>query len=93
MTTLGILTIDFQLPGCDSLKQKRQRLSGLKDRFGKRPHIAVSESDYADSLQQAQWQFVVIGPRSVVEPSLTEIERHCAMDVDAVIHDVQREFL
>ncbi len=57
---VAILTLDFHLEGCSSLKQKRQRLKGLKDRFGRLSHIAVCESDRADCLDKAQWSFAFL---------------------------------
>ena len=32
-----LMTIDFHLGGCRSLKEKRQRLKGMRERFGKLP--------------------------------------------------------
>ncbi|MEE4283615.1 MAG: DUF503 family protein [Pseudomonadales bacterium] len=41
---IACLTIVFHLHGCQSLKDKRQRLAGLRDRFGKQTQVAVCES-------------------------------------------------
>jgi hypothetical protein len=58
---LKLLTLDFQLPGCQSLNEKRQRLGGLKDRFGKIPNLEVTGSAHHDNHQLSQWTFVAIG--------------------------------
>ena len=83
--------MDFLLGGCRSLKEKRQRLRGLRDRFGKQPNLAVVESAHADSLQRARWSFV--GSASDPEPieqQLADIERYLALAVDAEILSMQR---
>ncbi len=88
------LTIDLHLPGCGSLKDKRRRLSKLRDKFGHKTHISVCESDHADTLQRAQWSFVAAaGAAQVVEQALTEIEQYVALNVDAQILSVQRQWL
>ena len=57
---IALLTMNFRLTGCHSLKEKRSRLRGLKDKFGKYPNLAISESDHHDDHQLAQWQAVVL---------------------------------
>lgn len=49
------MTLDFHLPACRSLKEKRSRLRGLKDRFGKDPGIAMYECGSHDLPTQARW--------------------------------------
>jgi uncharacterized protein YlxP (DUF503 family) len=41
-----LLTVNFYLGGCRSLKEKRQRLKGMRERFGRTFNVAVCESDY-----------------------------------------------
>ena len=91
---LGILTLKFHLEGCNSLKEKRQRMRGLKDRFGKLPHIAVCESGAADSLSKSEWSFVCLAhQRSDIARALEKIETHAALQLDAQIYDRQIEYL
>ena len=83
---IGLLTLEFHLPGCRSLKEKRQRLSGLKQRFGRVANIAVSEAGWHDRHQQAQWCFLgLAGDRKGLEQLLAPIETYAASQVDAVI--------
>jgi uncharacterized protein len=92
--SVGILKIDFYLAGCRSLKEKRQRLNGIRDRYGRANNVAVCESAHQDLLQRAQWTFVAVSAsRDVVERSLTEIERNLHGGVDAELLDVSREWL
>ena len=88
------MTVSFRLGGCRSLKEKRQRLHGLRERFGRAPNVAVCESDYQDSLQRAQWSFVAAaGSGAVAEKVLSEILTSIQLTVDAELIDVQREVL
>lgn len=81
-----VLVVEFHLVGCRSLKEKRHRLSGLRERFGKQSNVAVCESAWQDLHQQAQWTFVGVGvSRRLVEQTLAAIELALADSVDAVI--------
>ena len=88
------LTIAFQLPACHSLKDKRRRLQGLRDRFGSKPNIAVSESAWHDRHDCAQWTFVVVGenPR-VVEAVQDSILSYASQFLDAIVTHSDREYL
>ena len=90
----SLLTVNFHLGGCRSLKEKRQRLKGIRDRFGKSPGVAVCESDFQDSHQRAQWSFLAAAASGdVVERSLSEILRSLELSVDAQLTDVHQERL
>jgi len=94
MSHLCVLTLQFHLEGCDSLKDKRQRLSGLRDRFGRLPHVAVCESDFADELSRAEWTFVVIASSPQrIDQTINNIDEFTATQLDAVITDRTRQRL
>ena len=89
---VGMLQLEFHLSGCASLKEKRGRLAGLRDRFGRLTNVAVCESDFADVLQRAQWSFVAIGSDTrVVNQTLDAVERDVVLHLDAVITRRTRE--
>ena len=89
-----LLTVDFRLGGCRSLKEKRQRLKGLRERFGKTTNVAVCESGFQDVLQRAQWSFVAAAASGdVAERVLSEILQTIQFSVDAELIGVQRESL
>lgn len=89
-----LLTVDFHLGGCRSLKEKRQRLKGLRDRFGRTPNVAVCESAYQDTHQRAQWSFIAAAASGkVVEKVLGEILESIESTVDAQLVGVQQETL
>ena len=91
MTVLGL---DFHLPGCTSLKEKRQRIGGIRDKFGRVPHLAICESGYQDLHQRAQFSIVAVGSSArVVEQTLADVERWVDECVDAVIVDISKEII
>lgn len=91
---IAILCLEFHLEGCASLKEKRQRLGKLRDKFGKQTSIAVCESDYHDVLQSAQWSFVATSSDKVtVEKLVRQIDQYAASSLDAVISHVDLQWL
>ncbi|KAA0013855.1 DUF503 domain-containing protein [Billgrantia pellis] len=91
---IGILTLRISLPGCTSLKEKRQRMGGLHARFGRNPAVSVCESGDQERLESSEWSFVVVGAvRSKVESLCSEIEDKMQRTVDGRIMETSREFL
>jgi len=92
--SIGLLKAEFYLDGCRSLKEKRQRLQGLRERFGRAPNVAVCESHHQDLLQRAEWTFVALSAGAdVVERVLADIERELQTLVDAELISIHREWL
>ncbi len=88
------LTIEFQLPACHSLKDKRRRLGGLREKFGSRPNIAVSESGWHDVHDRARWTFVIVGENQrVIESQQELIQTYVSQSVDALVTHSSREYL
>ena len=48
------LRVQFLLPGCASLKQKRFVLASLKTKLHNRFNVAVCESDFQDKWQRSE---------------------------------------
>ena len=93
MLHISVLRLRFHLEGCTSLKDKRQRLGGLRDRFGRLPGIAVCETGSQDALAEAEWSFVAAGgSRQITDRALAEIEDFVAESVDARVmrRDLER---
>ena len=91
---IGILTLSFSLPGCRSLKEKRQRIGGFHERFGRNPAVAVCESGELDRHDASEWSFVVVGvTRREIESVCSQIEEKIQSSVDARVMDAVREFL
>jgi uncharacterized protein YlxP (DUF503 family) len=91
---IGVLTLHISLPGCGSLKEKRQRMGGLHERFGRNPAVAVCESGELDRMEASEWTFVVVGntlPK--LESLLSEIEEKVQRTVDGRLMEATREML
>lgn len=92
--SIGLLRINFYVSGCRSLKEKRQRLNGIRGRYGRAHNVAVAETGHQDLLQRSEWTFIAVSAgRDVVDRALTEIERNLQGTVDAELVDVWREWL
>ena len=79
-----LMVLEFHLHGCSSLKEKRARLGGLRQRFGKGVGVAVCESDFQNSHTRAQWSFVATASSTVsAQQTLQEIETWAAQFLDA----------
>jgi uncharacterized protein YlxP (DUF503 family) len=69
-------------------------LSGLRDRYGKRPEMAVIESDGADQHDHAEWSFVVVtANKANADRLLQKLEDEIASTVDARIISANRHTL
>jgi uncharacterized protein YlxP (DUF503 family) len=53
---IGFLSLEIYIPYSHSLKEKRKRLSGLKNRLKNKYNVAVAELDY-----HKKWQRTKIG--------------------------------
>ncbi len=86
-----VLRIGFMLPGCRSLKEKRQRLGGLRERYGRQVNVAVCETGFHDDHDRAEWTFVAVGTTRLVEQTLADIEQRILESVDATVSGIVRE--
>ena len=57
---VACLRVQFLLPGCSSLKEKRYVLKSLKDRLGNRFNIALCETGFQEKWQRSEMGFVTI---------------------------------
>jgi len=91
---IGLLRVSFVLPGCRSLKEKRQRLGGLRERFGRQVNVAVCESNFQDVHDRAEWSFVAAALTArLVEQILSDIEQRIVETVDATVAELVRELI
>lgn len=60
--TVGILKIIYHLPYSQTLKEKRQKLTSIKQKLRKKFNISISEIDYKDL-----WQKSLIGISMISE--------------------------
>ena len=91
---IAIVTITFTLPGCASLKEKRTRMGGLHQRFGKNPAVAVCESGERDRHDASEWTFVVVQTsKREVESLSAQIEDKIQGTIDGRIMSIEKEFI
>lgn len=88
-----LLNVHFHLDGCRSLKERRQRLGGLRQRLGRETGIALCEHG-GDDPEFSLWSIVIVaGTRRGASDLAGRIERDLETRVDAVVQDISREWL
>lgn len=91
---VGILTLHFQLYGCEDLKAKRKVFTALKAVWGREPDLAVSETADHQALDCATWTIAALGDSSQqITQRLDQVEKAIESRVDAAILEVSREIL
>ena len=72
---VGLLTLELQLPGCDTLKEKRHRLKGVIERARARFNVSAAEVDLQNARDSAVVAVSMVNSeRSLVEKVLTKVE-------------------
>ena len=68
---IGVLIVTIQIPYPYTLKEKRKRLSSLKQRLKNKFNASVAETDFQNSRRRGQISFVTVGSsREVVNSTL-----------------------
>ena len=71
---IGYLSLEIYLPYSHSLKEKRKRLSAIKDRLKKKYNVALAELDYQDKWQRSKIGVVTLNSqKTMVEKVLQKI--------------------
>ena len=81
-TIIGLLTVELELPGVSSLKEKRGIVKSLTNRVQKQFNVAVDEVGYNDV-----WQTTAIAIATV-----TNSTRHANQVVDTVLKWIEQNF-
>ena len=74
---VGLGTFELHLNGCQSLKDKRRVLKGLKDRLHHRFNVSVAETAHHDLWQRAELACCVVSTDK--------------RQAESVLHSVDRE--
>ena len=89
-----LLRIELRFDGCRSLKEKRRRLRGLRERLGQATNVAVCESGHQNAHQRSQWSIIAAAADAlVVEKVLADAERLVERSLDAQLIGAEREWL
>jgi len=92
--TIGVLHMDFLIPGARSLKDKRRVIKSLKQLMSNRFNCSVAETDHQDLWQRARITVCVVSNESRhANTQLNEIARFAAGRPGAEMLDYRIEML
>lgn len=90
--TIGLLHIDFLVPGARSLKDKRRAMSSLKTLLRNRFNCSVAETDFEEKWSRSRLAICVVSNTSShVSEQLNEIVRFASNHHAAQVTDYQIE--
>ncbi|MFQ6102752.1 MAG: DUF503 domain-containing protein [Candidatus Glassbacteria bacterium] len=91
---IGILTLDFHLPMCHSLKSKRFVIKSLKDRLANKFNVAVAEVDYIDVWQRTQLAIVTVSrEKRRANEILSKVVNIAGRESEAMLTKTDMQFL
>ena len=87
---VGIMTLRFQVHGCETVRDKRRVFAPMRRVWGKEPDLAVAEVADQDDPGLATWSVVTSGsdPR-LLQHRLQEVEKAILARIDAPILDTE----
>ena len=90
---IGLCTLEFHLPACGNLKEKRKFLNSLRSRISNRFNVGISEVEYHDLWQRSVVAVVTVGvEREPLDKVLQKVLREAEQRVDAELVSVNIEF-
>ena len=90
---VGLAVWEIHVPGCTSLKDKRQVIKSLKDRLHARLNVSAAETAHQDLLQRAEIAVCVVsGDRRHAQSVLSSADRMVAEEYRARIIDSHTTF-
>ena len=88
------LRVQFLLPGCTSLKEKRFVLNSLKARLRNKFNVALCETDYLNKWQRSELGLVTVSSaRRGVEKTIQSIESFFEDDHRIVLLEFEKELI
>jgi len=85
---IGLLSLEIYIPYSHSLKEKRKRLSSIRDRLKKRYNVAFSELDYQDKWQRTKIGIVTLNnQKKPIENIFNKIIEDAEKSIDGQIID------
>lgn len=89
---VGVLRVEFSLPGSRSLKDKRRLVQSLLDRLHNQFHVAAAEVDHQDNLRRAGLAVACVssGARHA-DQVLSRIVEVIARETEMVVVDYEIE--
>lgn len=87
------LRIQFLLPGCASLKQKRFVLNSVKAKLRNRFNVSVCENDFQDKWQRSELAVAAVATnRRGAETIVRQVIDFLEAESRIVVCDVEREY-
>ena len=94
MVHIEAMIVALQVTGAKSIKEKRARTRGLRDKWGKTAHVAVTESGFQDDWGRAEWTFVSISnDRKLIDRTFASIEEDLQTGWDFMVSQIEKESL
>ena len=91
---IGLCTLEFHLPACRSLKEKRRFLKSFRGRVSQRFNVAVSEIEHHDLWQRSTLGVVTVGvDRVPLDRVLQKVLREAERQPEAQLISVNVEFI
>ncbi len=92
--TIGLLMLEYRLPGARSLKDKRRFLNSLKTKLGNKYNCSVAEVGQQDVWTRASLAVCVVSASSRhTNDQLNTIASFAGMNADALLEDYRTELL
>jgi len=92
--TIGLCTLEFHLPACRNLKEKRKFLNSFRSRVRNKFNVAVSEVEYHDLWQRSSIGVVSVAvDRDSIDRMFKKILSEAERQPDAQLIAVNVEFL
>lgn len=92
--TIGLLQMDFMIPGARSLKDKRRVVKSLKDQLRNKYNCSVAEVEYLELWSRARIAICVVsGESRHANTQLNEIAKYAMLRADAELVDYTIEML
>lgn len=87
------LRVQFLLPGCASLKQKRFVLNSVKAKLRNRFNVSVCENDFQDKWQRSELAVAAVATdRRGAETIVRQVVDFLELERRIVVCDCEREF-
>jgi uncharacterized protein YlxP (DUF503 family) len=91
---IGIVTLDFHLPMCHSLKSKRFIVKSLKERLANKFNIAIAEVDFNDVWQRTRLAVVTVSSQQRhANEVLSKVILMASREDEAVLLETDMQFL
>ncbi len=90
---IGVMTLEFHLPSCQSLKSKRYVVKSLKVRLFNKFNVSVAEVDFHDLWQRTKIAVVIVsGDKRFAKSVLSRIMDLARMEREAVLTNTRTFF-